>query len=106
MSAKERLENLKLSRRSSSDLSVMKKKTEEVDDEEREVSSVKLMLPKWKIEKLRKESESGSDFSNKITQLCLLHIPSGLIHQRQQHLLRNGGRNFGIEEIEEAAKIT
>jgi len=104
MSAKERLENLKLSRRSSSDLSVMKKKTE-VNDEEREVSSVKLKLPKWKIEKLRKESESGSDFSNKITQLCLLHIPSGLIHQRQ-HLLRNGGRNFGIEEKEEGAKIT
>ncbi|CAH2066676.1 unnamed protein product [Thlaspi arvense] len=95
MSAKERLENLKLSRRSSSDLSVMKK---EVDDEEREVmSSVKLKIPKWKIEKLKKESESGSDFSNKITELCLLNIPSGLVHQRQ-HLLRNGGRSFGIRE--------
>ncbi|KFK41526.1 hypothetical protein AALP_AA2G141000 [Arabis alpina] len=96
MSAKERLENLKLSRRSSSDLSVMKK------DEEREVmmmSSVKLKLPKWKVEKLRKESESVSDFSNKITKLCLLNIPSGLIHQRQ-HLLCNEGRSFGIGEEE------
>lgn len=82
MSAKERLEHLKLSRRSSSDLSVMKKKKEEVDDGEREVSSVKLKLPKWKVEKLRKESESGSDFSNKIAALCLLNIPNGLIHQR------------------------
>ncbi|ESQ28101.1 hypothetical protein EUTSA_v10019172mg [Eutrema salsugineum] len=99
MSAKERLENLKLSRRSSSDLSVMKK--EEVDDEEREVlSSVKLKLPKWKVEKLRKESESGSDFSNKITALCLLNIPSGLIHQRQ-HLLRNGQEEaLGLEKKE------
>lgn len=99
MSAKERLEHLKLSRRSSSDLSVMKK-NEEVDDGEREVSSVKLKLPKWKVEKLRKESESGSDFSNKIAALCLLNIPSGLIHQRQ-HLLRNGGRSFAIEEEED-----
>ncbi|XP_023643748.1 uncharacterized protein At1g66480 isoform X2 [Capsella rubella] len=95
ISAKERLENLKLSRRSSSDLSVMK--TEEVDDKEREVSSVTLKLPKWKVEKLRKESESGSDFSNKMAALCLLNIPTGLVHQRQ-HLLRNGGRSFGIEE--------
>lgn len=79
MSAKERLENLKLSRRSSSDLSVMKNK--EVDEEEREVmTSVKLRLPKWKVEKLRKESESGSDFSDKITALCLLNI------QRQRML--------------------
>lgn len=98
MSAKERLENLKLSRRSSSDLSVMKKKKEEVDEvREVMISSVKLKLPKWKVEKLRKESESGSDFSNKITALCLLNIPSGLIHQRQ-HLLRNGGRSFGIDD--------
>ncbi|CAH8308486.1 unnamed protein product [Eruca vesicaria subsp. sativa] len=91
MSAKERLENLKLSRRSSSDLSVMKKNDEE---EEREVmSSVKLKLPKWKVEKLRKESESGSDFSDKITALCLLNI-------QRQRLLHNGGRSFGIGDEE------
>ncbi|XP_019084955.1 PREDICTED: uncharacterized protein At1g66480-like isoform X2 [Camelina sativa] len=100
ISAKERLENLKLSRRSSSDLSVMKKNEEVDHDEERQVSSVTLKLPKWKVEKLRKESENGSDFSNKIAALCLLNIPSGLIHQRQ-HLLPNGGRSFGIEEEEE-----
>lgn len=96
MGAKERLENLKLSRRSSSHLSEIK----EVDEEEREVvTSVKLKLPKWKVEKLWKESESVSDFYNKITALCLLNIPSGLIHQRQ-HLLRNGGRSFEIGDKE------
>ncbi|KAJ0241156.1 hypothetical protein HA466_0216080 [Hirschfeldia incana] len=95
MSAKERLENLKLSRRSSSDLSVMKK---EVDEEEREVmTSVKLRLPKWKVEKLRKESESGSDFSDKITALCLLNI-------QRQRLLHNGGRSFGIGDEEGVVK--
>ncbi|CAF2063966.1 hypothetical protein HID58_072994 [Brassica napus] len=96
MSAKERLENLKLSRRSSSDLSVMKNK--EVDEEEREVmTSVKLRLPKWKVEKLRKESESGSDFSDKITALCLLNI-------QRQRLLHNGGRSFGIGDEEGCVK--
>ena len=96
MSAKERLENLKLSRRSSSDLSVMKK--EEVDEEEREVmTSVKLRLPKWKVEKLRKESESGSDFSDKITALCLLNI-------QRQRLLHNGGSSFGIGDEEGVVK--
>ncbi|KAL1209474.1 hypothetical protein V5N11_022815 [Cardamine amara subsp. amara] len=92
MSAKERLENLKMSRRSSSDLSVMKKTEEEVKEKREVISSVKLKLPKWKVEKLRKESESGSDFSNKITSLCLLNI-------QRQHLLSNGGRrSFGIGE--------
>ncbi|CAN6844515.1 unnamed protein product [Brassica oleracea] len=96
MGAKERLENLKLSRRSSSDLSVIK----EVSEEEKEVvTSVKLKLPKWKVEKLWKESESVSDFYNKITALCLLNVPSGLIHQRQ-HLLRNGGRSVQIGDKE------
>ncbi|KAJ0231972.1 hypothetical protein HA466_0294470 [Hirschfeldia incana] len=90
MGAKERLENLKLSRRSSSRFSVIK----EVDEEETElVTSVKLKLPKWKVEKLWNESENVSDFYNKIRSLCLLNIPSGLIHQRQ-HLLRNGERSF------------
>uniref|UniRef100_A0A1J3FHF0 Uncharacterized protein n=1 Tax=Noccaea caerulescens TaxID=107243 RepID=A0A1J3FHF0_NOCCA len=98
MSAKERLENLKLSRRSSSDLSVMKKK-EEVVEEKEVMISVTLKLPKWKVEKLRKESVSDSDFSNKIRALCLLNIPSGLIHDHQrQNLLRNGGGSFGIGE--------
>ncbi|KAF8065702.1 hypothetical protein N665_1164s0018 [Sinapis alba] len=97
MGAKERLENLKLSRRSSSShLSVIK----EVDEEEREVvTSVKLKLPKWKVEKLWKESENVSDFYNKIKALCLLNIPSGLIHQRQ-HLLHNGERSVQIGDKE------
>ncbi|CAG7893297.1 unnamed protein product [Brassica rapa] len=96
MGAKERLENLKLSRRSSSDLSVIK----EVAEEEKEVvTSVKLKLPKWKVEKLWKESESVSDFYNKITALCLLNVSSGLFHQRQ-HLLRNGGRSVQIGDKE------
>ncbi|CAN7063477.1 unnamed protein product [Brassica oleracea var. botrytis] len=62
-SAKERPENLKLCRRSSSDLSAREVEVTEV-----------------KVEKLRKESESGSDFSNKMTALCLLNI------QRQRML--------------------
>ncbi|KAH0865880.1 hypothetical protein HID58_083091, partial [Brassica napus] len=62
-SAKERPENLKLCRRSSSDLSAREVEVTEV-----------------KVEKLRKESETGSDFSNKMTALCLLNI------QRQRML--------------------
>ncbi|CAN6900883.1 unnamed protein product [Brassica oleracea] len=62
-SAKERPENLKLCRRPSSDLSAREVEVTEV-----------------KVEKLRKESESGSDFSNKMTALCLLNI------QRQRML--------------------
>ncbi|CAN8235636.1 unnamed protein product [Cochlearia groenlandica] len=78
MSAKERLENLKMSRRSLSDLSVTKKKKKEEFDHKMSTSSssVTLKLPKWKVEKLRKESESVSDFTNKITSLSLLNIQS------------------------------
>lgn len=73
MSVKERLENLKLFCRLFFDFLVMKK--EEVDEEEREVMiSVKLRLLKWKVEKLRKESESGFDFLDKIIVFCFFNI--------------------------------
>ncbi|CAN6906660.1 unnamed protein product [Brassica oleracea] len=78
-SAKERPENLKLCRRSSSDLSAREVEVTEV-----------------KVEKLRKESETGSDFSNKMTALCLLNI-------QRQRMLHEEALGF---EMKKGAFIT
>ncbi|XVF43649.1 hypothetical protein PTKIN_Ptkin02bG0057600 [Pterospermum kingtungense] len=75
MSAKDRLESLMLSRRSVSDLTIMKPKS--VIPEESEEGSengsmrVKMRLPKAEVERLVKESKNEAEAAEKIMQLCM-----------------------------------
>lgn len=79
MSAKDRLESLMLSRRSVSDLTLMKPTIaipEEENEEEGEGSEsgamrVKMRLPKSQVERLIKESLNESEAAEKIMQLCV-----------------------------------
>ncbi|KAK8522610.1 hypothetical protein V6N13_115569 [Hibiscus sabdariffa] len=82
MSAKDRLESLMLSRRSSSDLTLMKGGS--VVEEEGggsgsgKAMKVKLRVPRAEVERLMKESENEGEAAEKIMQLCMA---------------ANGGRN-------------
>ncbi|KAK9091703.1 hypothetical protein Sjap_024880 [Stephania japonica] len=74
MSAKDRLESLMLSRRSTSDLSILKPKSLVIDEEEEEESGgglmrVKMRLPKAEVEKLMKECNSAEEAAEKILEL-------------------------------------
>ncbi|XP_022734604.1 uncharacterized protein At1g66480-like [Durio zibethinus] len=76
MSAKDRLESLMLSRRSVSDLTLMKPKsvipeeTEEGSDESGAMR-VKMRLPKVEVERLMKESKNEAEAADKIMELCI-----------------------------------
>ncbi|KAK9106160.1 hypothetical protein Scep_023004 [Stephania cephalantha] len=73
MSAKERLESLMLSRRSTSDLSILKPKSLVIDEENEERSGgglrVKMRLPKAEVEKLMEECSSAEEAAEKILEL-------------------------------------
>ncbi|KAE8705468.1 spore coat protein A [Hibiscus syriacus] len=104
MSAKDRLESLMLSRRSVSDLTLLKPTSiaiPEGDEEEEEegvggggAMRVKIRLPKAEVERLMKESENEREAAEKIMQLCMGitgNSPRGEVtDQRQVHW--NGGR--------------
>ena len=76
MSAKDRLESLMLSRRSVSDLTLMKPKsvipeeTEEGSDESGAMR-LKMRLPKAKVERLMKESKNEAEAAEKIMELYM-----------------------------------
>uniref|UniRef100_A0A5B7BXL2 Plastid movement impaired 2 n=1 Tax=Davidia involucrata TaxID=16924 RepID=A0A5B7BXL2_DAVIN len=69
MSAKDRLESLMLSRRSASDLSIMKPKS--IVIEERGSLRVKMRLPKAEVAKLMMESKDEAEAAEKIVGLCM-----------------------------------
>ncbi|KAF5451007.1 hypothetical protein F2P56_031312 [Juglans regia] len=74
MSAKDRLESLMLSRRSVSDLSIMKP-TSIMLEESKEGSQngavrLRMRLPKAEVEKLMKESKDEAEAAEKILNLC------------------------------------
>ncbi|KAI3696260.1 hypothetical protein L1987_79271 [Smallanthus sonchifolius] len=72
MSAKDRLESLKLARRSASDLSFMKAPSIMVDNGGGgEQFRVKMRLPKAEVERLMKESKDGTEAAEKIMKLCM-----------------------------------
>lgn len=75
MSAKDRLESLMLSRRSVSDLTIMKPASV-VHQESKEASEngavrVRMRLPKSEVEKLMKESRDEAEAAEKIMDLCI-----------------------------------
>ncbi|XVE85392.1 hypothetical protein DITRI_Ditri17bG0087400 [Diplodiscus trichospermus] len=77
MTAKDRLESLMLSRRSVSDLTLMKPKSVMIPEETEEGSDqsgamrVKMRLPKAEVERLMKESRNEAEAAEKIMQLCM-----------------------------------
>ncbi|KAJ0037874.1 hypothetical protein Pint_22243 [Pistacia integerrima] len=77
MSAKDRLESLMLSRRSVSDLTIMKKvsglgeESSEKNGGSNNGMRVKMKLPKAEVEKLMKESRNESEVAEKIMELCM-----------------------------------
>ena len=75
MSAKDKLESLMLSRRSVSDLTLMKPKSVILEESEEGSESgamrVKMRLPKAEVERLMKESKNEAEAAEKIMQLCM-----------------------------------
>ena len=75
MSAKDRLESLKLARRSASDLSYMKAPNIMVDNGGAgggvDPLRVKLRLPKAEVERLMRESKDETEAAEKIMKLCM-----------------------------------
>ncbi|KAA3465898.1 plastid movement impaired protein [Gossypium australe] len=70
MSAKDRLESLMLSRRSVSDLTLMKGESTGAEKGESGAMRVRLRVPKAEVERLMKESENEGEVAEKIMQLC------------------------------------
>ncbi|GMI87660.1 hypothetical protein like AT2G01340 [Hibiscus trionum] len=76
MSAKDRLESLMLSRRSASDLTLMKGESVVAEagggsGAAAAAMKVKLRVPRAEVERLMKESENESEAAEKIVQLCM-----------------------------------
>ncbi|KAG8475531.1 hypothetical protein CXB51_032266 [Gossypium anomalum] len=80
MSAKDRLESLRLSRRSVSDLSLLKHKSE---GSKSGAVRVKMRIPKAEVERLMKEGENEADAAHKIMQLCM--VKPQLLHWKGDH---------------------
>lgn len=74
MNAKERLEHLMLTRRSSSDLSILKPSggwTTKTEEEDEGGAVVKLRIPKAELEKLVKEGATEAEATHKIASLFM-----------------------------------
>ncbi|CAG7862060.1 hypothetical protein IGI04_035083 [Brassica rapa subsp. trilocularis] len=93
MSAKERLENLMLARRSSSDLSILKPAgrwtTKEEEEKDGGAMRVKLRIPKAELEKLVKEGATEAEATQKIAALFLAKQKND--EARQNKLQRGDG---------------
>ncbi|XP_076903269.1 uncharacterized protein At1g66480-like [Bidens hawaiensis] len=71
MNAKERLESLKLARRSASDLTFMKSPSIMGNGGGVDPMRVKLRLPKAEVERLMRESKDETEAAEKIMKLCM-----------------------------------
>lgn len=84
MSAKERLESLMLSRRTSSDISFMRPaavaaaEAEEASGGDGGAFRVKMRLPKAEVERLMRESRSQEEAAEKIMSLCVAKTGDGV----------------------------
>lgn len=102
MSAKDRLESLKLARRSVSDLTLMQPKSSigqerAVGDKENDQPvRLKMRLPKAEVQRLMNESKSEAEAAEKIMQLCLGSnkvepaLDEDLLVQRRVHWKEGG----------------
>ncbi|XP_022775677.1 uncharacterized protein At1g66480-like [Durio zibethinus] len=112
MSAKDRLESLMLSRRSVSDLTLMKPKSVTPEESEEEGGSksgamrVKMRLSKAEVDRLMKESKNEAEAAEKIMQLCMANTRNspreatqngkdGMFMQQQVHWKGSHGSDVG-----------
>ncbi|KAL5830416.1 hypothetical protein ACOSQ3_019884 [Xanthoceras sorbifolium] len=95
MSAKDRLESLMLSRRSASDLSILRPTSSLPEEEEEENKNgamkrrVRMMLPKAEVDKLMKESKNEAEIAGKIVGLCMAN-KSNIVVRREQEEVGGG----------------
>ncbi|XP_015578973.2 uncharacterized protein At1g66480 [Ricinus communis] len=100
MSAKDRLENLMLARRSVSDLTIMKNSAcsssgiapdqENETDSNGSITRVKMRLPKSEVEKLMKESKDDAEVAAKLMDLCISNDKEK-IRSNHQSIAQNSG---------------
>ncbi|CAL9129916.1 hypothetical protein MUK42_03391 [Musa troglodytarum] len=69
--AKERLESLRLTRRSMSDLSLAGRCSVDVEEAKDGAVRLRVRLPKVQVEKLMQDSRDAAEAANKIVQLCV-----------------------------------
>ncbi|XWS69312.1 hypothetical protein CRYUN_Cryun04dG0168400 [Craigia yunnanensis] len=125
MSAKDRLESLMLSRRSVSDLTLMKSKSvipeESEEGSESGAMRVKMRLPKAEVERLMKESKNEAEAAEKIMQLCMANTRNspreaaqngkdGMFFQQQQVHWKGShgsvGESFKARELQSVNGMT
>ncbi|WCJ33528.1 hypothetical protein M5689_014883 [Euphorbia peplus] len=107
MSAKDRLENLMLARRSTSDLSIMKPvSSSRVASEEDGVMRVKMRIPKEQIEKLMQESKDEAEVAAKIMSLCIKNKGQRFAENNNNNngTFMHWNNNTSASQIETAAK--
>ncbi|KAF9673978.1 hypothetical protein SADUNF_Sadunf10G0080000 [Salix dunnii] len=80
MSAKDRLESLMLSRRSTSDLSIINPASIAAEEAKSGAMRVKMRLPRAEVEKLMQESKDETEAAAKIVDLCMANTAGGSNH--------------------------
>lgn len=96
MSAKDRLESLMLSRRSTSDLSIMKPSSIVSEEAKRGAMRVKMRLPKEQVEKLMQESKDEADAAAKILDLCMANTAGGSNNSSRE--IAQNGQESGLSQ--------
>ncbi|KAF7808768.1 plastid movement impaired protein [Senna tora] len=88
MSAKDRLESLKLARRSASDLSIIKKQSSDnMEGKENGEVRLKIKLPKAEVEKLIRDSKDEAEAAQRIMGLCMNESESGENGERRKMMM-------------------
>ncbi|XP_021660746.1 uncharacterized protein At1g66480 [Hevea brasiliensis] len=111
MSAKDRLENLMLARRSTSDLSIINpsSSSSSIVPEESGAMRVKMRLPKAQVEKLVQESKDEAEAAAKIVDLCMANKGgknSSEIAPQQQLHWKNGHGRAETESVRARKRVT
>ncbi|KAG6757679.1 hypothetical protein POTOM_038000 [Populus tomentosa] len=97
MSAKDRLESLMLSRRSSSDLSIMKPASIEAEEAKSGEMRVKMRLPKAEVERLMQESKDETEAAAKIVDLCMANTAGGS-NNSSREIAQNGQESALLQQ--------
>ncbi|KAI5573741.1 hypothetical protein POPTR_010G113800v4 [Populus trichocarpa] len=97
MSAKDRLESLMLSRRSTSDLSIMKPASIEAEEAKSGAMRVKMRLPKAEVEKLMQESKDETEAAAKIVDLCMANTAGGS-NNSSREIAQNGQESALLQQ--------
>ncbi|XP_076914641.1 uncharacterized protein At1g66480-like [Bidens hawaiensis] len=98
MNAKERLESLKLARRSASDLTFMKSPSIMENGGGVDPMRVKLRLPKAEVERLMTESKDEKEAAEKIMKLCMEKSVAGSVAGDETTVNKGRRKRVGFSE--------